>query len=138
VLQVKAYTIVALQTVNVVLKGLQWEGVALLKLAVTASVLLQTVVGEMYIIVGLFEGVFIARSADVALAIKVYLPTSIDEHPHANIEFPAMVEQWPFDILLYHPQSVERLGTEELQDLIQFAEDFDTASLVEVGRLHQP
>lgn len=92
----------------------------------------------MYVVIGLVQGVLVAGGTDIPLSIEVNFSLAGHQHPHANIELPAMVQQRPLYVLLHDPQGVSRLRPQKLRDLVQLAKYFDAAPLVEIRRLHQP
>lgn len=83
---------------------------------------------EVVLVVQVVSG---TRSAHVTLFVNVYSVILSYHGPDAQIELSLLVQKWPFNILLYYPESLFLLLFEyEFYDVTKFFEYFDAAALV--------
>ena len=62
----------------------------------------------------------------------------VEEGPNPQVELAASVEHGLLDILLNNPERVSGTRENELLDVLDVPEDFDSLALVQSCRLHEP
>ena len=124
--------------IEVGLELLETQGVPVLELPVIVSVLLEAVIGKMHIVILIIHVVAKGRGPQVAVFIHENVDIRGHYHPHADIEFPPLVQEWLLDIFLRHPLRVVRLVVHQTLEFLERPEDLDASSAVQIGRLQQP
>lgn len=130
-LQVELPLQLRVQSVDVLFQGLQVHAVALFVLAVGAVMLLQTDVGEVDELVGhVLVVVDLGGGAQVAGGTLEDVSLGSGGHQETDVEFAAVPEQGPFQVLLDHPLGATVPLLEEVQDVLQVREYLDALPLV--------
>ena len=107
-------------------------------LAILISMLLETIVGQVDIVVPVWELIGIGGSPQIALIVHVDLLLLVYYDPDSDVKLSSLEEERPLDILLYYPTRVLRSRSNEFDDIMELIEDFDASPLIGCGRLHQP
>ena len=120
--------------------------VAGFKSAIVVTLLLHSVIGQMYHTIGrVFQVVLATTRPKIAVCVPVRLQVSVlgrAESVAPNVELPILVQERLFYVLLNDvaaPVAVYLLCLNQTLDMIQVAADLDTATSVRVlSRLYDP
>ena len=88
---------------HVFLKLIKWYLVPIFKLSIILSVLLDCIIGEMnFLVVRVIFIHFIITSwrSNVTFPEKIAFSIVVNKHPHSNVKFPIVNEEWSFYIFL--------------------------------------
>ena len=132
--------IMAMLLVEELLKLLDGDRVALFVLSIVLLVLhLQAVVCQVdVLILQISRVIFITRRPNVPNIAKEEVLVVQGHGPHADVELPAPVQEWPLQVLLYNPVCIVLSGANEPCDLVQPIKYLNPIALIIIGRLHNP
>ena len=89
--------------IKISLEIIETQGVPVLELPVIVSVLLEAVIGKMHIVILIIHVIPEGRSPQVPLPVHKNIDISSNNDPDADVEFPPVVKQRPFDVFLSNP-----------------------------------
>ncbi len=124
--------------IKVFLKHVVAYCVSILMLAILISMLLETVVSQVDIVIPIWELICVRWSPQIALIVQVNLLLLVHYDPDSNVKLSSLEEKRPLDIFLDYPTRVLRSWSNEFDDIMKLIEDFDASSLICCGWLHQP
>ena len=105
---------------------------------VVLPVLLQAVVGEVYVVIGGLRVVLTARGAQIAVSVVQQLVLGSAYRPDPYIELAPLEQQWPLHVFLNEPHRVHGLVLQHLLDFLHGPTNIDALALVEGRRLNKP
>ena len=124
--------------IEVFLKHIVADCISILMLAILISMLLETIVCQVNIVVPVWELIGVRRSSQIALIVHVDLLLLVHNDPYSDVKLSAFKEERPLDVLLDNPTRVLRSWSNEFHDIMKLIEDFDSSSLISCSWLHQP
>lgn len=107
-------------------------------LAILISMLLETVVCQMNIIIAIWELVTVWGGSNVAILVHIDFLFLVDQDPNSNIKLSSFKQKRSFYVFLHDPTSVSGSRANEFNYIIQLIKYFDPSSLVSCSRFHQP
>jgi len=124
--------------IKVFLKHVVADCISILVLAILISMLLETIVSQVDIVVPVWELVGVRRSPQITLIVHVDLLLLVNDDPDSDVKLSSFEEKRPLDVLLDYPTRVLGSWSNEFDDIMKLIEDFNTTPLICCGRLHQP
>jgi len=123
--------VLAVLLVQVFLKLLEAQGVALFESTVSPVFHLQTLVGQMHEVIFVFQVVHGATGSHVALFVTVDSEVISNCGPDSKIKLTLLVKKRTFNILLDYPEGMFLVSMPyKVYDIIQPFKYFDATSLV--------
>jgi hypothetical protein len=117
--------------IQVLLECFESYSVAILMLSIVISILLQTVISQVHIVVLVRQRVVITWSPDITLFINVKVIFACENWPDPYIKFPAFEEKGSFDIFLDYPELIGRWSRcNKLLNIPNIPEYFNSFSLI--------
>lgn len=115
--------------VQIILKLLKSQSVALLVSTVFSPILLQTLIGQVNLIVLFLGVVLLTWCAQIALLVVVNLEVFSQKYPNTDVELSVVIQQWFFYVLLDHPKWVFEFKN-VVRNIFCISENFDTTTLI--------
>lgn len=106
--------------------------------SIIVTVLLQTVVCQVHVVILIGERIVIATSPHVAFFIDVKFVFPREECPYTEVKLPLPVEHGFFHVFLHDPEGVHRPRKNKLLDILDVPENLYTLALIHGRRFHQP
>jgi hypothetical protein len=124
--------------IKVLLQDLIADSVPILMLSIVVAMLLQAVIGQVHVVVAIVQLVVVRGGAQVALVVEEDFLLSVQEDPHADVEFSTFKKEGALDVLLNDPASVLRASGDELNYIVELIEYLYPPALVGGSRLNKP
>ena len=92
---------------------------------------LQTIIGQVNVIVIVLKGVLIAACSNIPISAHVDFKVVSHQDPNSDIELSVFIEEWPLEVFLNNPLSFDLLGFDEPLDLFDRIENLYASTLVQ-------